>query len=194
MKLYYIRHGQSEANFAKIHSGWSPVHLTEKGIEDAMRAREILKDMSFDKIYASDLTRAIETCEIALPGREYEKTDLIREINVGFLAGRPVIECEKKLGESYIEDRTNFDFVAYEGESYHQFRDRIALFLKSLESSPYESVAAVCHGGVIQTTIDIITGFRVKHCNFTCSNCSVTVFEYKNGVWSLNLWNYTGEI
>ena len=36
MKLYRIRHGESESNASDTHSGWSPVDLTPKGREQAL--------------------------------------------------------------------------------------------------------------------------------------------------------------
>ena len=67
MRVYVIRHGESETNYKKQWTGWSDVHLTDKGKEDAKKARDFLKHISFDKIFASDLVRAVETAKIALP-------------------------------------------------------------------------------------------------------------------------------
>ena len=43
MKLYLIRHGQTEANFHKTHSGWGDVMLTVTGKEQARRIGRVLK-------------------------------------------------------------------------------------------------------------------------------------------------------
>ena len=37
MKVYVIRHGESENNRAKKWTGWADVHITEKGVEDAKK-------------------------------------------------------------------------------------------------------------------------------------------------------------
>ena len=88
MKLYLVRHGQSVANATKIHSGWSQVPLTEQGRADAARAGEYLQTLQFDRVYSSDLTRAIETAQIALPDCTPTQLSLIRERTVGFVDGR----------------------------------------------------------------------------------------------------------
>jgi len=70
MQVFVVRHGQSTANLAGTYSGWSHVPLTEKGIADAAHAGQLLKGIEFAKVYASDLKRAMQTCQTALPGAE----------------------------------------------------------------------------------------------------------------------------
>ena len=67
MKLYVVRHGESESNRDKRFSGWSQVHLTEQGRRDAQRAGEMLAGLHFDRVYASDLQRALETAQVYRP-------------------------------------------------------------------------------------------------------------------------------
>jgi bisphosphoglycerate-dependent phosphoglycerate mutase len=52
MKLYIIRHGESEANVGGYAAGWAPVSLTEKGFSDAKNIRRC-------RIYPKDLTICI---------------------------------------------------------------------------------------------------------------------------------------
>ena len=61
MKLYLIRHGESETNKNGLWTGWLDVPLTEQGKEDAASASKIVSSVPFDKIYSSDLSRAIDT-------------------------------------------------------------------------------------------------------------------------------------
>ena len=83
MKVFVVRHGESETNRNACWTGWMDVALTQKGREDATLARRLLSGVKFDKIYASDLQRAKCTAEIAIPGCQYETSALLREINVG---------------------------------------------------------------------------------------------------------------
>lgn len=86
MRIYVIRHGQSEANRETAHAGWSQVRLTEKGIAQARAMQPRLQELRFDKIIVSDLRRAKQTAENALPRRDYVYDWRIREIGVGRLA------------------------------------------------------------------------------------------------------------
>ena len=194
MKLYLIRHGQSVANLNKIHSGWGPFGLTEKGQEDARRAGRLLEGIDFDAVFSSDLPRAMETQRLALPGVQAETSPLLREINVGELVGRSFEELYRELGEEYLDDRRLFSLSKYGGENYEDVCGRIKKFLSFLEDSEYEKVAVFCHGGWINTMIDVITGFRTHRPQFKCENGSISIFEFKDGAWALKLWNFTGKL
>ena len=83
MKLYVIRHGESENNVKECFTGWMDVDPTEKGIADAQKAGKLLEGVSFDRIYASDLRRAMDTAKSAIPGCTPIPEPLLREISVG---------------------------------------------------------------------------------------------------------------
>lgn len=196
MKIYMVRHGQSGSNAEDVHGGWDQSSLTEKGRADAAIARARLEGISFDKVYSSDLNRTIETQQIALPDAVAERSTLIREINVGSLQGVSRDACLKKYGDSYIRNKLRLDFSDYGGETHQQFRDRICEFLSALEASSYKNVAVFCHGGVIRTMMEIITGVEIenKSSAFKCLNCGVYIFEYSGNIWRLDTWNYRGDI
>ena len=50
MRVYVVRHGESETNKIHYMTGWLDVSLTEKGREDALFARSVLEGVEFDKI------------------------------------------------------------------------------------------------------------------------------------------------
>ena len=89
MILFLVRHGQSVANVTKIYSGHNDVPLTEEGRAQAVALRPVLSELTFDRVYSSDLSRAIDTQLLALPGVEGIRTPLLREIDVGRAAGYP---------------------------------------------------------------------------------------------------------
>ena len=196
MKVYMIRHGQSESNAKNIHGGWDPSHLTEQGRADAAVAGKRLEGISFDKVYTSDLNRAMETQGIALPHANAERCELLREIDVGSIMGVSPADCFIKYGESYLFNCNALDFSDYGGESNEAFRQRIASFLQILEDQPYQNVAVFSHAGLIRTVLDVITGLFIvnKVEAFGCGNCTVCVFEYNGKRWSLDTWNFRGEI
>ncbi len=195
MKLYMIRHGQSESNAKKLQGGWDQSHLTERGREHAAIAKKRLEGLTFDKVYSSDLNRTIETQQIAYPCENAERCELVREINVGDLMGKHKDENKEKYGERYLINRNVLDFSDYNGESYDEFNRRIRKFLEILERSEYENVAVFCHGGVMHIMLDIVAGIKIyDKLAFNCSNCGVCIFEYDGKQWKLDTWNYKGEI
>lgn len=193
MLVYVIRHGQSVANARSAHAGWSQIPLTEKGVDQAKRTGELVKDIKFDKVISSDLLRAIQTSEYALPGYEKQTDPRIREISVGSLADRLVVDCEEELGEIYIRNRQLHDFTPYGGENMDDLLNRNAEFLESLCAEPADSkIAVVCHGGAIFAMLCHVLGTKLPRHAADVENCSVCVFEYKKGQWSLVKWNETG--
>lgn len=188
MRLYMIRHGQSTTNLTHCHAGWAQVPLTEQGEEDARRVGKKLEGIRFDRVFSSDLLRAVQTREIALPDAEAEETWLLREIGVGILDGRPVRECYEVYGDAYRQSRKAFDYSPYGGETREQFNNRLQEFCRMVEQEE-GTIAAFCHGGVIRAMMDWVTGVRQNRSTITLDNGSVSVFDYEDGKWKLKTWN-----
>ena len=66
MKVYLVRHGQTYTNALACHSGWADIPLTAQGERDALEAGELLKGIRFDRVYTSDLRRAVQTEKIVV--------------------------------------------------------------------------------------------------------------------------------
>lgn len=180
MKLYMIRHGQSMNNLSKCYTGWQQVELSPQGKEEAKEVGMALRDISFGKVYSSDLIRAIQTQQLALPGIKAIQTPLLREVDVGDLAGIPIEECREKHPELR---QIRSGFAAYGGESYETFYTRLRQFLKQMEQAPVENVAAFCHLGVIRGVINIVSE-GAEAPAVPLKNCGIFVFHYENGKWS----------
>jgi broad specificity phosphatase PhoE len=184
MKVYVIRHGESENNLKGLWTGWQDVPLTEKGQEDAQKAGDFLKQVSFDKIYTSDLVRAMKTAEIAVPGCSYEASPLLREINVGTLANQPY----SVLTEQQRERISRQGYAEFSGETYTDFYGRIHALRKELEALACETVALFSHAGWLRGMLDTVLDMHVPRKNVCCNNCVIGIFEYANDVWKLHSW------
>jgi alpha-ribazole phosphatase len=64
IKLYLVRHGETDGNSQQWFQGASDVPLNATGIEQARRLSHFMKDIHFDAIYTSTLSRAYTTAEI----------------------------------------------------------------------------------------------------------------------------------
>ena len=189
MLLYMIRHGETENNLAKRHSGHSLTPLTERGIEDARRAGKKLVGISFDKVYASDLPRTRQTAKEALPDAEPVILPLIKEIDVGACTDKSVADCETEFGEGYIKAKRAFDYTSFGGENREMLQSRAKRFLKLLEESGLETVAAFSHGAFTKHLLDAVLGVTLDKNLFYLNNGGVCIFEYKDGIWRLKSWN-----
>ncbi|MBS9335161.1 2,3-diphosphoglycerate-dependent phosphoglycerate mutase [Fructobacillus sp. M1-13] len=127
-KLVLIRHGQSEWNALNLFNGWVDTKLSDKGIEQAKHAGELLKQegIAFDKAYTSVLTRAITTLHYALEeaGQLYvpeEKSWRLNERHYGALQGQNKAEAAKKWGDEQVHIwRRSYDVLPPMLENYEK--------------------------------------------------------------------------
>ncbi|MEJ2128633.1 MAG: 2,3-diphosphoglycerate-dependent phosphoglycerate mutase [Woeseiaceae bacterium] len=108
-KLVLCRHGQSDWNLKNLFTGWKDVDLTEQGIQEAIDAGQLLKEMGyeFDVAYTSVLKRAIRTLWIMLDEMDLMWIPVIRdwrlnERHYGALQGLNKAETAAKYGDEQV--------------------------------------------------------------------------------------------
>lgn len=108
MELYVIRHGRVPSNDNGIISGPNnDEELTEVGIKQALSVRDMLKDISFDAIYSSNVRRAIQTAEIVNSwGLDIMLDERLAEREPGSLLGKTRKEIDKTLWNSLDVEKT----------------------------------------------------------------------------------------
>ena len=91
MKIYVIRHGETNLNVKRIVQGWLDEPLNENGRRLAASAGQHMRQIRFDACVSSPLIRARETAEILLreSGNDIpvETDDRLKEIHFGDLEG-----------------------------------------------------------------------------------------------------------
>lgn len=190
LKLYVVRHGQSETNLAGLYCGWGQVSLTQKGFADAAKAGQLLQGIAFEKVYASDLLRAIQTCQTALPGVTFEQTALLREVSVGSLLGMTRAQAMEMYGDIHRQRLSARDFTAYGGESTQMQFDRVAEFMAALESSGIDgNVAVFCHEGTVKCMLSYVLRAKLPWNRYIVDNGAVSEFCWDGNVWKLHSWN-----
>ncbi len=80
MRLWLIRHGETQANVDGLYSGHAPTPLTARGIEQAQNLHTLLHDVSFDLVLCSELERAQHTARLVLSDRQHP-VHIIPELN-----------------------------------------------------------------------------------------------------------------
>ena len=164
MKLLLIRHGESEADLLDVHEGRADFALTERGHRQAQAMAEyVAANYHVDRIYASTLTRAMQTARhlsdaTGVPIRP--EHDLM-EFNNGLLAGLPHKEAAEKYPR--VPDLPP-DQSVYGQESLVEFRDRAEKMLAKIlaEAANDETVAVVTHGGTINQLYHAFLKLPVK--------------------------------
>lgn len=145
MKIYFVRHGQTDANIA-MKGGQSiqelDAPLNSAGEEQAEILAKQLKDVKFDFIISSPLKRSIQTAEII---NKYHKLpikieDKVRERNAGTY-----------INTNIWHDLFDFDkdIKLKDGESLHDFYNRVYEYFNNLKQKyPEKTILVVSHGGV----------------------------------------------
>ena len=116
-KLVLLRHGESQWNKENRFTGWTDVDLSEKGIEEAIKAWKLLKEQwfKFKKAFTSYLKRAVKTLNVVLDQMDLdwipvEKTWRLNEKHYGMLQWLNKKEtAEKYWDEQVLIWRRSFD-------------------------------------------------------------------------------------
>jgi len=145
MKIYFIRHGQTNAN-ANMTDGKLTAEidqpLNNTGIAQAHELANQLKNVEFDIIISSPLKRAQQTAEII---NQYHNLPLQTDD----------MWCERQV-DTYIDANSWHDLFDFDKniqikncESLHDFFDRVNKVIDKLKNNyDDKTVAVVSHGGV----------------------------------------------
>ncbi len=97
MKIYLMRHGETEYNRVGRLQGQSDIPLNEFGIQLAEKTAEGLKSVNFDAVFSSPLQRALETARIVTGSRDVkvETDERLKEIHFGAGEGARFDEAKK---------------------------------------------------------------------------------------------------
>ncbi len=154
-KLIVVRHSESEYNAKGVWTGITDCDLTEKGHDDARKIGGILTDLKFDKIYVSQLKRAVETkndlLEIYGPtDAEIRKTAAINERDYGDYTGMNKWEVRDKIGEEKFNAiRRAFDEHVPNGETLKDVYERVVPWYREIvvpQLLDGKNVMLVAHG------------------------------------------------
>lgn len=158
--LYLVRHGESEANATGRFAGQHDSPLTARGREQAEAVAEFLSGVRFDRVIASDLSRARDTAAAIArrQGLAVETTPDLREIDVGDAEGKPFEDMRQR------PDWTPDGFVQWPGgESLEQAYTRArAAIERIVRESPGATVCIVGHGGIARILVSHFMGLLPK--------------------------------
>ena len=163
MKLYLVRHGETEWNKQKKIQGQVDIPLDEFGRTLARKTAVGLADIPFDVCYSSPLSRAKETGAIILEGRDVPiiEDDRIVEMAFGEYEGK----CCSKTGWNLPEEfRRFFDgperyVPAKGGEDFAAVRKRTGEFLQELfQNKQYKdsNILITTHGAALAGMLNYI--------------------------------------
>jgi broad specificity phosphatase PhoE len=186
MKIFLVRHGETDNNATGVLQGHRPIPLNARGRRQAALVANRLRALRPCKLYSSDILRAQETAtiiseQLQLPVQFCEG---LREWHVGAWAGKPVAEYTAHLEAVNAHPVT---YIPECGESQMQTQSRMVAQMQAfLQQHLGETILCVSHGKAIDLFARHILGLDVmEKPAYGITNTSVNIFSFQDGVWEV---------
>lgn len=157
MKLYLLRHGQTDYNVKGLLQGDLPIPLNKKGIEQVLNTKEKLDSLPIDLIISSPIERALGTANIINRGR-----------NIPIIIDKRLSEVELRdlvgLSDDYFDLKLYWDLEKdyankINVESAKELLKRTNEFIQEIENKyGNKNILVVSHGDPLRAIIVNITG------------------------------------
>lgn len=189
MRIYLVRHGQTEWNREKRIQGSIDRPLNLKGEMQAHRLGRQLKEVDFDLIFSSPLSRARQTAEILNQylTREILLDPVLKENYYGMAEGMTRDEYFHHFSSQIAEveaipfPKRAHHKVVPDAESLADVASRVVPFLdRVVQEAKGKNLLAVTHGGVIRAVL--IALFEIE---YDIENTGYVMIEHEDGRFHL---------
>ena len=161
--LVLVRHGQSQWNKENLFTGWKDPDLTDKGVDEAIRAGKKIKqtNISFDLHFTSKLQRAQKTGSLIMKELGYDidtfENEALNERDYGDLAGLNKDAARKKWGNEQVHMwRRSYDTPPPGGESLKNTAERVLPYFEEIiypELRNQKNILVSAHGNSLRALI-----------------------------------------
>ena len=188
-QILLIRHCEVPDEYRGRYIGSTDVPLSETGRTAARALAPQLARFAPETVVSSPLRRAVETAELAAPGREIRFDSRLEEIDFGEWEALTFAEIEQRAAPEALRCWSEFpgEMRFPGGESFPAFRRRVdEAFAELLAGAAGEIVAVVTHGGPamrILATLHHLPAER-QH-ELLPPRGSITVLNFHQGVFQL---------
>ena len=177
MKLFVIRHGQTDWNTKNILQGSTDVPLNSTGIQQAEETSRKLSGIHFDVIYCSPLQRTVDTANAINSNRNIAivKDTRLIEREFGQYEGTPGKDIDFKKYWDYSKNISDKEI-----EPVHNFFARVKEFLEYIVNtygSTDKNILVVTHNGVNLAIDSLINGLPENIFSLNLAPCDFKVFE-----------------
>lgn len=188
MKLYILRHGETEWNREDRVQGQMDSPLTKKGREDIASMAEELFPIPIEICYTSDLPRAKKTAEGLINGRKIPiiEVEALRELPLGPWEGKLFKEIQKDpLSVIYFESPDQFSLPGL--RNFHDLYKGVGDFIRKLEKDPKDHVLIVAHGVSIRALLNVLEGVPVARFwhRPIAKSMGLTIASFEKGKWKV---------
>lgn len=192
-KFLLLRHGESVTNKGNKFCGQLDAKLSDVGLAQAEEACEyIVNNYKIDKIYSSDLMRAVQT---ASPVSKKLNIEIIhepklREIDAGVWQDNEIACVRERFPETFNRYRNGDVFVKLgDAESFNDVYLRAKEALNNIAlKHPNETVLVATHGGVVRMLCEHwlnISDLEMRR-DYDIKNASITEVDYDGKTAKIN--------
>lgn len=192
-RICLARHGETNWNLERRVQGQVNIPLNVRGLAQAEALARELADQSFDRIYSSDLARALQTVtplatRLGLP---ILTRAALREKDDGSWQGMTFDDVDRAFPREHAQHRQRqADFLIPGGETLAAFAGRVRVELTAIaERHPGETLLVVAHAGVLDIAYRLATGLGLSEKRDPpVLHAAPNWFVYENGIWTLEHW------
>ncbi len=188
IRLFLVRHGQTEWNVLFKMQGRLDSPLTELGLWQTLALGEALKDEPLVEIHTSPAGRAMLTAQKVAafhPGVPVVIQNDLTEMDLGPWEGR----TREEIRGQWPEDVENFwnsplNFKSVGGEDYFQLEKRLRTWMiKTMHTWKSGTRLLVSHGVTMQMFFAILEGGGVEnlHRDKVLQQCALSLAEWEPG-------------
>lgn len=182
MKLYLIRHGQTDWNLAGRIQGRQDVPLNETGLCQARCLARGMEGRPVTAIYASPQKRAFQTAQAVGESQGVEVTPLddLMEIGYGQWEGRTgedILKKDRELYEAWWEHPATV--APPGGETLNQVDERCRRAWDYIRSRMTGDTAVISHGGTLAHLIVQLLEGQSDEMEIVVGNATITTLEYE---------------
>ncbi|WP_294188676.1 alpha-ribazole phosphatase [uncultured Clostridium sp.] len=176
MKIFLVRHGETDWNLKGKIQGNTDIELNKTGIKQAyeLSNKMLEKNYKFSKIYSSPQKRALQTAKILSENTNIEciVVDKLKEMNLGKWEGLAWSEVRENYPLEYKEWFVKRRYTKTpNGESYEEMLERVLDSLYKIIDDNSDNIVIVTHSTVIMslqcyitnTDFDKMTKFRTDN-------------------------------
>jgi broad specificity phosphatase PhoE len=190
--VYFLRHGESRGNSARIIQGRHDLALSARGVRQSEAVAPWFGDREIDAILCSPLKRAVQTAEVV--GRvlgigEVQPHEDLNELDTGIFTGLTVEQIRRRYPESWASfQRSSWEGVP-QAERIDDLLARSESLWRDLGSrfrQGARNLLCVTHSGILQWIIKASFGQRSWMPLVPVENCSICHFSLDNYLSSEN--------
>ena len=200
LRIFLIRHGETEWNKEGKLQGHSDVKLSAEGIRQAQLLAKHAPFQKVDAVYSSDLSRAFDTAKIlavkfnVMP---VKVTPELRETNFGEWEGKYISELTEEFPKVFGKFFTDPERChPPQGETFLQSQARVMNVIRDIIAEHDEqNVIVVSHGAVIRLILGAALDMPIhKMWAISQFNTALNILRVEDGGFVVELFNSTAHL